>query len=75
MGPIKPAELEDFLVSSTLSHSEMMNVTQLRKGSEVLLSSSGPNVKVKSKLGPEIGFVMGWPTTTTTTHHITFFEL
>ena len=24
-----------------------------------LLSSSGPNVKVKSKLGPEIGFVMG----------------
>ena len=32
----------------------------------LFLSSSGPNVKVKSKLGPEIGFVMGWPTTTTT---------
>ena len=29
------------------------------------LSSSRPNVKVKSKLGPEVGFVMGWPTTTT----------
>ena len=26
-----------------------------------LLSSSGPIVNVKSKLGPEIGFVMGWP--------------
>ena len=24
-----------------------------------ILSSSGPNVKVKSRLGPEIGFVMG----------------
>ena len=41
------------------------------------LSSAGPNVKVKSKLGPEIVFVMGWPNTTTTHHHhhnITFFE-
>ena len=26
----------------------------------------------KSKLDPEVGSVMGWPTTT---HHITFFEM
>ena len=31
--------------------------------------------KTKDKLGPEIGSVMAWPTTTTTTHPITFFEL
>ena len=29
----------------------------------MLLSSSGPIVNVKSKLGPEIGSVMGWPST------------
>ena len=39
LATIRRAELEDFLVSSTLSHSEMMNVTQLRKGSEVLLAT------------------------------------
>ena len=27
----------------------------------------------KSKLDPEVGSVMGWPTTTTTTHQATFF--
>ena len=37
----------------------------------MFLSSSGPIVNVKSKLGPEIGSVMAWPThhhPPTTTH-------
>ena len=32
---MRPAELEDFLVSSTLYHSETMSVTQRRQQSEV----------------------------------------
>ena len=37
-----------------------------------VLSSSGPiDKRQKTKLGPEIGFVMAPPTT----HHATFFEL
>ena len=38
----------------------------------IFLSSSGTIVNVKSKLGPEIGFVMAWPTHPPTTIQLFF---
>ena len=46
-----------YTITSCSSLSEIIMAYKLELKSE--LSSSGPNVKVKSKLGPEIGFVMG----------------
>ena len=61
-------------MSVMLSEQDILNVVKLRVRVRVRVK-----VKVKSlksKLDPEVGSVMGWPTTTTThppTHQATFF--
>ena len=54
-------------LSPSLANIDIRKMSQIPLKHNIFLSSSGPIVNVKSKLGPEIRSVMAWPTTTT--HH------